>query len=61
MVCFRRSAGGAKTAGMTTKAITPMGTLMKKIQCHERWSTKKPPSNGPSTVETPKTPPISPE
>ena len=33
---------------------------MKKIQCHERWSTKKPPSSGPITVETPKTAPKKP-
>ncbi|KAF1042215.1 MAG: hypothetical protein GAK35_02829 [Herbaspirillum frisingense] len=28
---------------------TPMGTLIRKIQCHDRLSTSQPPSTGPTT------------
>lgn len=38
----------------------PIGTLIKKIQCHESWSTKNPPTSGPNTPAIPQAEPMKP-
>ena len=51
-------AAGVERGGDDRRArAARSGTLTKKIQRHDRLSTKKPPSSGPMTVETPNTPP----
>ena len=51
-----RSSRDSCTAQAATRtAITPIGTLMKKIDCQPTFSTSKPPANGPIAVARPLT------
>jgi hypothetical protein len=44
----------------TKKTTTATGTLIQNAQRQLRWSVKKPPSSGPTTVVTPNTAPSAP-
>jgi hypothetical protein len=39
-----------RRASTTTMATTPTGRLSQKHQCHDKWSTKNPPTRGPATA-----------
>ena len=53
----RSSYGGPRSLGTThqqsARAPAPMGTLMKNTQCQLAYSTRKPPSVGPTAAATP--------
>ena len=54
--CVCSSSRGTLTATSTMPAI-PTGTLTKKIHSQPAASMRKPPSNGPTSIATPATPP----
>ena len=55
MRCERCWTDSVKLRASITTASAPSGRLMKKIQRHERYSEKSPPSVGPTTDEIPHT------
>ena len=49
-----------RVTAIITRATTPIGRLMKKIQCQDKASVMKPPIAGPATLANAKTMPIVP-
>ena len=49
-----------RTSAVTSNASRPSGTFTKKIQRHERWSVRNPPTSGPITLAAPNTAPKKP-